>query len=173
MKISCSFVEDIPDPEALKLLLTEYYAIMADKLTAIGGPQLSPQGLAAETMAHSEDLLPPRNRLLLATAEDGALMGCGMIRMVRDDAAELKRMFVKPQAQGSGLGRRLFEMRMAEANRMGCKVLYVDTVKGNTPMLTMYERYGFKRIPRYPENYNDAALDPYLVYLELHLPHAT
>ncbi len=173
MNITLSFAADIPDAAAFEALLCQYYTIMADKLTEIGGPQLSPKELAAETMAHADELLPPRNRLLLATAEDGTLMGCGMIRMVRNDAAELKRMFVKPEAQGLGLGRQLFETRMAEARQMGCTVLYADTIKGNTPMLTMYERYGFKRIPRYAENFNDPALDPYLVYLEHHVPQAT
>jgi GNAT superfamily N-acetyltransferase len=97
------------------------------------------------------------------------LIGCGVIRKIRPDAAELKRMYVRPDAQGLGLGRQLFEMRISEARDMGCTVLYADTVKGNTAMLTMYEKYGFKYIPRYAENANPAELAPYLVFLEHHI----
>ncbi len=169
MKIAVSFVSEVPNPAALEKLLCQFYSVIRTKLNAIGGSQIEPADGAVETLAHSDDFLPPRNRLLPATAQDGTLMGCGMIRMIRDDATELKRMFVRPQAQGLGLGSRLFEMRMAEARRMGCKTLSADTIKGNTPMLTMYERHGFRRIPRYAENFNGPELDPYLVYLEHHL----
>jgi hypothetical protein len=39
-------------------------------------------------------------------------------------------------------------------------------VKGNTAMLSMYEKFGFAYIRRYPENANVPELEPWLVYLE-------
>jgi len=107
---------------------------------------------------------------LLAHGPDGQLLGCGVIRMIRPDAAELKRMFARPEVQGAGLGHKLFEMRMAEARQMGARAIYVDTAKGNTPMLSMYERHGFSYIPRHPENANPEAFAPYLVYLKYTFP---
>ena len=82
----------------------------------------------------------------------------------------MKRMFVRPEAQGQGLGRRLFEMRIAEAKKMGCRVIYADTARGNRSMLSMYEKYGFQYIPRYPENANPPEFEPYLVFLEYRIP---
>lgn len=146
--------------------MEEYYAIMLDKLAGAGGPVLSSADLAKDTMAHIEDLLPPQGRTLLATAEDGRLMGCGVIRKIRPDAAELKRMYVRPEARGTGLGRTLFDMRMTEARKMGCTRIYADTVLGNREMLRMYEKMGFSYIPRYPENANDEEMAPFLVFLE-------
>ena len=160
------FVTTVRDPAGFEALMTDYYQIMIDKVVAVGGPRLSAADLAADTMAHLDDLLPPNGRLLLATAQDGALVGCGVIRLIRPDAAELKRMYVRPDAQGHGLGRQLFEACIAEARHMGCREIYADTVKGNTGMLNMYEKYGFSYISRYPENPNPAALDPFLVYLK-------
>jgi len=160
------FVTALPDPLAFEALMREYYQIMVDKLVDAGGPPHSSADFAADTMAHLDDLMPPNGRMLLATQDDGTLIGCGVIRKIRADAAELKRMYVRPEAQGLGLGRQLFEMRIAEARNMGCKVLYADTVTGNTAMLSMYEKYGFRYIPRYPENANAPELEPYLVYLE-------
>ena len=93
-------------------------------------------------------------------------MGAVLLEIIRPDAAEFKRMFVKPEAQGMGLGRHLFEMRITEARNMGCKSIYADTVKGNTEMLAMYEKFGFRYIPRYSENGNAQEMEPYLVFLE-------
>ena len=138
MDIRLEFVAAPPDLPAFEALMREYFRIVTAMLTEAGGPEYSPEELAGNTVAHLGDLAPPEGRLLLATRDDGALMGCGAIRRIRPDAAELKRMFVRPEAQGLGLGRRLFEMRIAEARRMGCTTLYADTVKGNTAMLSMY-----------------------------------
>jgi GNAT superfamily N-acetyltransferase len=160
------FVDTLPDPPAFEAMMRNYYQIMIDKLVAVGGPGLSAAGYAADTVAHMADFTPPNGRTLLAIDDDGTLIGCGVIRKIRPDAAEFKRMYVRPDAQGLGLGRQLFEMRITEARRMGCKFIYADTIKGNTTMLAMYQKYGFRYIPRYPENANPAEMAPYLVYLE-------
>ena len=169
MPIELAFVDHLPDPAAFEVLMGEYYAVMGAKLVAAGGPEVSPEALAQDTLAQMDTLLPPQGRTLLAHNSAGHLIGCGVIRKVRDDAAELKRMFVRPEAQGLGLGRRLFEMRLEEAKNMGCTVVYADTVKGNRAMLSMYVKLGFDYIPRYPENANPPGLDPYLVYLSREL----
>ncbi len=166
MALNLTFVSTLPDPLAFEMLMREYYQVMADKLVDVGGPVYSAEKLAADTMLHLDDLLPPHGRTLLVTEDDGTILGCGVIRRIRPDAAELKRMYVHPKAQGTGLGRRIFEMRIAEAQRMGCRALYADTIKGNTVMLSMYEKFGFSYISRYPENANGAELEPFLVYLE-------
>lgn len=166
MTLKLEFVSELPDPKAFEALMRDYYHIMVGKVIDAGGPAYSAADLAADTIAHLEDLTPPEGRILLATQDDGTLIGCGVIRKIRPDAAELKRMYVRPSAQGLGLGRRLFEMRIAEARNMGCTFLYADTVKGNTAMLSMYEKFGFHYIPRYPVNANGPELEPYLVYLE-------
>ncbi len=166
MDIRLEFVATPPDLPAFETLMREYFRIVTAMLAEAGGPEYAPEELAGNTVAHLGDLAPPEGRLLLATREDGRLMGCGAIRRIRPDAAEFKRMFVRPEAQGMGLGRRLFEARIAEARRMGCGTLYADTVKGNTAMLSMYEKFGFSHVPRYPENANVPELEPWLVYLE-------
>ncbi|MEM7469895.1 MAG: GNAT family N-acetyltransferase [Pseudomonadota bacterium] len=170
MTVKLDFVTALPDPDAFEAMMRDYYAIMLEKLRAVDGPDLSAKDLAADTMAHLDELTPPEGRLLLATDQNDALLGCGVIRKIRPDAAELKRMFVRPEAQGLGLGRKLFELRLEEARAMGCRAIYVDTIKGNTKMLNMYENYGFSYIPRYAENANDPALEPFLVYMSYTFP---
>ena len=82
----------------------------------------------------------------------------------------MKCVFARPEEQGLGLGKRLFEMRIEEARKMGCRTIYADTAKGNRPMLSIYERFGFNSIPHYPENANPPEFEPCLVYLEYRFP---
>jgi len=139
---------------------------MSGLVIGAGGPHFTAEDLTADTMANLDYMAPPQGRLLLATTDSGELLGCGVIRQIRPDAAEFKRMYVRPKARGLGLGKLLFKHRVEEARRMGCDALYADTVKGNTPMLSMYEKFGFSYIPRYPENANGPELEPFLVYLK-------
>jgi GNAT superfamily N-acetyltransferase len=170
MDIRLEFVSAPPDVPAFETLMREYFRVVAAMLTAAGGPTYKPDDLAADTVARLDELSPPRGRILLATRDDGVLAGCGVIRRIRPDAAELKRMFVRPEARGLGLEWRLLETRIAEARRMGCRKLYADTVKGNGPMLSMYAKSGFSLVPRYPENANVPELEPWLLYLEREIP---
>lgn len=170
MNYSLSFVSDLPDPDAFHSLMFQYFSVVLPILENAGGPALSPLEMADSAIEHANELLPPKGRLLLATDETGALCGCGTIRMIRPDAGEMKKMFVRPDMQGSGLGRRLFEMRIEEVRKMGCRALYADTVRGNRPMLSMYEKFGFSYIDRYPENANPEEFAPFLVFLEYRFP---
>ena len=170
MEIDLKFVSAIPDQAAFEELLTEFFEEMIEKLVNIGGPSLPPDEAAAKTISTMELILPPRGRTLLATDDEGRLLGCGVLRRVGSHAAEMKHMFVRSKARGTGLGRQLFQMRLREAERMGLRTLYADTVKGNLEMLTMYEKFGFSYIPRYDENANDTELEPFLVYLKYELP---
>ncbi len=165
-----SFVTEVRDLPAFRDLLTDYYRIVLKTFEAAGGPTLLPEELAKSSLKHLDEMLPPEGRLVLARGEDGRLLGCGTLRRIRPDAVEMKRMFVRPEAQGLGLGKRLFEMRIEEARNMGCRAIYADTAKGNRPMLSIYERFGFNYIPRYSENGNPPEFEPHLVYLEYRFP---
>lgn len=166
METKFEFVSALPDPSEFEVMIKEYWCHMAGLVADAGGPKYTADNLTAHTMAHLDEMAPPHGRLLLATSDRGELLGCGSIRQIRPDAVEFKRMYVRPKARGLGLGRLLFEHRVDEARRMGCRTVHADTVKGNTPMLSMYEKFGFSYIPRYPENANGPDLEPILVYLK-------
>lgn len=169
MEVKFEFVSSLPDPAVFEVMIREYWHHMAGLVIGAGGPTYTADDLTADTIANLDYMAPPQGRLLLARTDSGELLGCGVIRRIRPDAAEFKRMYVRPKARGLGLGRHLFEHRVEEARRMGCGTLYADTVKGNTPMLSMYEKFGFSYIPRYPENANGPELEPFLVYLKREL----
>ena len=156
MTLSVSFVSEVDDVAAFAALLLDYYEDVLQVAYAAGLPQQDPKVLVRSSIDHLDEMLPPQGRLALARDPDGRLVGCGTLRRIRPDAVEMKRMYVRPEARGTGLGKRLFEMRMEEARNMGCRAVYADTAKGNRAMLGIYERFGFRYIDRYPENANPA-----------------
>jgi GNAT superfamily N-acetyltransferase len=89
----------------------------------------------------------PRGALLLAR---GA--GCVGLRPLDETTCEMKRLYVRPSARGTGLGRRLADAVIAEARRLGYAHMRLDTVPGMDSAQFLYERLGFHEIPPYRPN---------------------
>ena len=70
------------------------------------------------------------------------------------DAAtcEMKRLYVRPAAQGRGLGLALVDRLLAEARAIGYRRVVLDTLPQMATAQRMYERLGFHDIPPYRSN---------------------
>ena len=147
--ISC-FVP--PEREAFTALLQEYYALMVARIKE--DSEFAGDGAMAieEFWGEVDKYMPPEGRLFLAKNDAGDMIGCGMMKKIKPDTAEMKRLYVKPETRGTGLGRHLVERRMAAAREMGVKVLLVDTLKANVEMQGLYRKLGFEEIDVYPES---------------------
>ena len=106
----------------------------------------------------------PSGRLLLARVE-GSSAGCGAIRRLESSVCEMKRLFVKPEFRGCGLGRRLAEKLISNARDMGYSTMRLDTVAEKMgDAVRLYEALGFREIPAYYLNARAGTL-----YFELRL----
>jgi putative acetyltransferase len=107
---------------------------------------------------------PPEGRLLLAEYE-GHLAGCVAMRKLEDGICEMKRLYLRPQFRGKGLGRVFAEQIMAEARQIGYRLMRLDTVEPvMKDAVAMYRRLGFKEVAAYCANPIAGAL-----YMELKL----
>ena len=106
----------------------------------------------------------PAGRLLLAFV-DGALVGCGALRPFDQQACEMKRLYVRPECKGQGIGRQLAERLIAEAKLIGYARMCLDTIPAQMMEANrLYLALGFHEIPPY---YNSP--QPGTRYMELPL----
>jgi putative acetyltransferase len=88
--------------------------------------------------------------VFLVVRQGGRAVACGGICRFDAERAELKRMYVLPEARGQGLGRRVLVDLEAEARRLGYRSLVLETGDRQAAALQLYLSAGFERIPCYP-----------------------
>jgi len=87
----------------------------------------------------------------LIVYREGEPVGCGALRLLDGETAELKRMYVSPAARGLGLGRRLVTALEAEARALGVRQLVLETGTRQAAAIALYQATGFQPIPLYGE----------------------
>ena len=110
------------------------------------------QNFDAELAGLPGDYAPPDGRLLLATVED-QLAGCVALHKLDSQTCEMKRLYLRPQFRGKGLGRALTNQVIAEARQSGYQRMRLDTVEPvMKDAVAMYRRLGFREIDPYRTN---------------------
>ena len=95
---------------------------------------------------------PPTGRLLLAFVDD-EISGCVALRDLGNGTCEMKRLYLRPNFRGKGLGRELAGAIINEARQMGYRRMRLDTLPGFMDQaIAMYRSFGFKEIPPYYDN---------------------
>lgn len=91
----------------------------------------------------------PRGHLLVAM--DGeAPVGCGALRtMAEPGMAEIKRVYVRSNARGKGVGELLMRALLAQAVELDCRTVRLDTAPELAAARALYLRLGFTPIPAY------------------------
>jgi ribosomal protein S18 acetylase RimI-like enzyme len=98
------------------------------------------------------EYVPPAGRLLIAI-EDNQIAGCVALRGIGEGSCEMKRLYVRPNFRGRGLGRDLAESMLSAAREMGYERMRLDTLPGKMDLaLAMYRSLGFREIDSYYPN---------------------
>src|SRR2546429_9412174 len=157
--IATLHLEPAESPEQVELARTLF-----EEYGASLGFSLCFQNFDKELAGLPGDYAPPEGRLLLAEYE-GQLAACVALHKLEPDICEMKRLYLRPQFRGKGLGRILAERIMTEARQIGYSLMRLDTVEPvMKDAVVMYRKLGFKEIAPYRENPIAGAM-----YMELEL----
>ena len=155
-KLAITEAQSPADITAVRELFVEYAAWL--------GFSLAYQNFDEELASLPGKYAGPGGRLLLASAE-GVPAGCGAIRQLEPLVCEMKRLFVRPEFRGCGLGQTLAKTLIGDARRMGYSAMRLDTVAERMgDAVRLYRSLGFREIPAYYPNARSGTL-----YFELRL----
>ena len=131
------------DLEAVRDLFVEYQRAI--------GVSLCFQGFESELASLPGDYARPRGRLLLIAVE-GRTAGCVALRALSDEEGEMKRLYVRPEFRGRGLGRLLARRIVRDARALGYRRLKLDTLPSMNEAQALYEQLGFRDCAPYNVN---------------------
>jgi len=115
------------------------------------GIDLSFQNFEAELASLPGAYAPPMGRMLLGV-EDDQVAGGVCVRPLNDDVCEMKRLYLRPEFAGRGLGERLVNAIIKGAKDIGYGAMRLDTLPYMTAAQALYRKFGFEEIPPYYES---------------------
>lgn len=87
---------------------------------------------------------PPGGVLLLAVEKPGEAAGCVAVRPLGNGECEMKRLYVRPEFRGAGIGRQLVQAALEWARARGYQAMKLDTVQGKMDAaIGLYRSLGF------------------------------
>lgn len=126
---------------------------------------LSFQNINTELQNIPGEYAPPEGCILLAMYGE-QIAGCVALRKINENVCEMKRLYVKPDFKGKGVGRELTLSIIEEAKVCGCgyRFMRLDTLPTMIQAISLYRSLGFYRIEPYRFNPIEGT-----IYMELQL----
>ena len=131
--------EEPPASELLAEMRVELNDVY-ESFSRLDNPALSPS-----------ELRPPGGAYLVGFAGDDAVAGGGLRRLT-DEVAEIKRMYVRPQARSRGVARALLAALEEAAVSLGYAAVRLDTGPKQAHGLALYRSAGYVDVEPYNDN---------------------
>ncbi|UWQ07726.1 GNAT family N-acetyltransferase [Aliiroseovarius crassostreae] len=146
MSIELTKVRQPDEIDAVRMLVWEFfdflrirYPEMLDTIEAY----LVDQDVAGELENFDQYFLPPHGECFLARHR-GEPAGIVMMKPHGEHDAEMNRMYVRDNARGLGIGRKLGQALIAEARLQGLGAVWLDALYRHVEALPLYESLGFE-----------------------------
>lgn len=152
------------DDDAVVLLMTDYMTWAHERLANEFGVH-EPPADPAEIRHHLDDYRPPKGRLLLAECE-GKPAGVGALRMLSDEIAEIKRMYVAPDWRDRHLGSAILDRLLEEARSRRSRIVRLDTCRFMTDAQRLYRSRAFAERPPYEGTEIPTRIQQYWIFFE-------
>lgn len=134
------------------------------EITEVDPRQPEVEVLLGELDAYLLGLYPPKTCHLMdskglaephitfwAARLGGRLVGCGALRRLDQSSGEVKRMYVRSEARGRAVGRRLLETIEQKARQLGLVELKLETGPKQSEALGLYYSSGFEACEAFGE----------------------
>lgn len=149
----------------MSVIITEERPDSADAILLINELQtfLNPEKYPAESRhGYSVEKLLREGVTFFVTRHDEFPAGCGGIKLFGMEYGEVKRMYVRPQYRGLGLGKLMLDYLAEYARNRQVTTLRLETGIYQTEAIGLYESFGFQR--RGP--FGEYKIDPLSIYFE-------
>lgn len=97
---------------------------------------------------------PPAGVFLVVRDDRGAAIGCGGVRMIAPNRGEIKHLWMRPSARGSGTGRALLADLERRAAELGATEVVLDTNESLAAAQHIYRTSGYEEVAPYNDNRN-------------------
>ncbi|RZS44397.1 acetyltransferase (GNAT) family protein [Herbihabitans rhizosphaerae] len=135
----------IDHPDAVAVLR----AYMADVIGSYGLAEPTDEVVDAHMAEDTSDDLAPPTGLLVVARHDGKVAGCGGLRFVSSEIAEVKRMFVRSSHRRLGGGSAVLIALERHARACGISRLRLDTRHDLVASHALYRCHGFAEVPAF------------------------
>jgi len=137
--------------EEAQALLAAYFAELAGTF---------PDGFdpgAGSASADPDEVRPPRGGFLVVRDDEGAAIGCGAVKLLDANRAqvrraEIKRMWLHSSTRGRGLGALLLDALEGAARELGATEGVLDTNATLEAALALYRLHGWREVAAYNDN---------------------
>ena len=140
------YAESIDQIEEARKLFREYESFL--------NVDLNFQNFETELALLPGKYAPPGGALFLAVNQ-GDIIGCGALRRfdnIGKNVCEMKRLFVRNKARGSGAGKKLALRIIKEGIDLGYSTMVLDTLNRLSKAMELYQSIGFVQTKPYYEN---------------------
>ena len=135
----------------IRIILNEYLSFIAKELINVPfNFNLDIEHEVNLTMNNLDKFAEPDGRILLIKV-DSKIAGTISLRKIREDAGEIKRLYIKPEFRGNKLGNLLMNEVIKISKENEFRKLYLDTANFMSSAISLYQKYGFKEIESYPK----------------------
>lgn len=111
-----------------------------------------------EELEHFPDKYREPEGAFLVARDGEAVVGCVGLKKIGEGICEMKRLFVKDEYKGQGIGKGLADAIVREAKNKGYSRMRLDSLKRMGTAVALYKKLGFKEIGQYVENPIDDAV---------------
>jgi carbonic anhydrase len=107
----------------------------------------SPQRLDDLPASMQREIEQLPGTVLLAESPMAEVAGIVFLSTFGKSRCEMKRLYVRPEARGNGLGRQLVEAAITRARSDGHQEVFLDVLPTRTDAIRLYGRVGFRPVP--------------------------